>query len=461
MSTPPLKPWSAPTLVRHGGNGLNKFGAGPASAYLEHIDGVAVSTLIAEYGSPLFVLSENRLRETARRLRRAFQSRWPQVRLGWSYKTNYLDGVCALLHQEGFDAEVVSDFEYEKARRLGIPGHRILFNGPLKSRAALQRAVREQASLHLDHLDELYLLEDVLRELHVLAYPVAIRVNFSTAYSDHWSRFGFNVENGQALEAAQRIAESPWLRLEGLHNHLGTYITDTRAYVAQAQALSTLLHTLEEATGCRIRYLDIGGGFASRNTLQGVYLPAEQVVPSLEQYADAICNTLADCCHDRQARGLPLPELVVEAGRAVVDEAAWLLSSVVANKRLPDGRRGTVLDAGVNLLFTAFWYNHEVRLTAPQTGLPEDTILYGPLCMNIDVLRQSVRLPPLAPGAVLAFWPVGAYNNTQWLQFITYRPAVVMVRSQGGVDVLRRRECLDDLVSLEHLPADLRVEPSA
>lgn len=451
-----LKHWIAPTIVRHGGAGLNKFGGVRQSLYLDAIDGVPVSQLIERFGSPLFVMSEARLRETARRMRRAFTSRYPKVRFGWSYKTNYLNAVCGILHQEGFEAEVVSGFEYEKARTLGVPGNRIIFNGPLKTREDLQRAVSERAQIHIDHLDELYLLEAVVRDAGLRDFPVAIRLNFDTGYSEPWSRFGFNLETGQAMDAARRIANSPWLQLVGLHNHIGTYITDPRAYSAQVRIMAGFVTAVEAATGCTIRFLDTGGGFASRNSLQGVYLPPEQVVPSIEQYADAICNTLHECFRDREAQGKPLPELILESGRAVVDESAWLLSSVVANKRLADGRRGLVVDAGVNVLFTAFWYNHDVRLTKPAEGLPEETVIYGPMCMNIDVLRQSLKLPPLSPGEVLAFWPVGAYNNTQWMQFIAYRPAVVMVRENGSVDILRRREKLQDITDLESLPDGLQ-----
>jgi diaminopimelate decarboxylase len=75
--------------------------------------------------------------------------------------------------------------------------------------------------------------------------------------------------------------------------------------------------------------------------------------------------------------------------------------------------------------------------------------------MNIDVVRQSVRLPPLKTGDLLSFWPVGAYNNTQWMQFIQLRPAVVLVRQNGQVDVVRRAETLDDVENPEHLPSDL------
>lgn len=453
MKTKTKKPWTTPSISSHGG-GLNKFGAARHHQVTERIAGVPVDELADRFGSPLFVIEEQRLRDNARRLKRAFAHRWPKVIHAWSYKTNYLGAVCNALHQEGYIAEVVSAFEYEKARALGVPGKQIIFNGPHKPRAPLERAAREQARIHLDNLDELFLLEDVARELDQTV-AVAIRLNFDTGYTDSWSRFGFNLESGQALDAARRVAESRHLKLTGLHTHIGTFVTDTRAYAAAAHLLCAFMDTVERETDVVIEYLDLGGGFASKNALQGVYLPPEQIVPAPEQYAEALCDALMAGTREREARGRAQPTLILETGRAVVDDTESLIAGVVANKRLPDGRRGVVLDAGVNLLFTGFWYHHDVRPVRWPDGIPEETVLYGPLCMNIDVMRQSIQIPPLALGDKLVFHPAGAYNNTQWMQFIEYRPAVVMVMRDGTVEVVREKEDLAYVTAQERLPETL------
>ncbi len=453
------KKWIKPTLTPHilGGvhkSGLNKFGSGAVKTYQADIDGIAIDELVERFGSPLFVYSEQRLRDNVRRLLNAFQTRYPDVIYGWSYKTNYLGAICQVLHQEGAWAEVVSAFEYEKARSLGIPGEQIIFNGPHKQSDILERAVTEGARIHIDNLDEMYALEAIGASKETVI-PVTIRLNFDTGYNEPWSRFGFNIENGQALDAARRIGDSPYLKLRGLHSHIGTFVLDTRAYEAQVRIMCAFMDVVESETGCEIDSIDIGGGFASQNALQGIYLPPEQVVPEIEQYARAICDTLLDATRGRTARGKPQPTLILESGRAVIDDAGSLVSSVVATKHLPDGRRSAVLDAGVNLLFTGFWYNHRVKLAQETQGIPEETVLYGPLCMNIDVVRASVTLPPLRVGDRLVISPVGAYNNTQWLQFIEYRPNVVMIHDDT-VSVIRQAEDLQAVTAMERLPEHLR-----
>ncbi len=448
------KAWKKPTLTPHRLGALNKFGSTAATQYNEDFEGVAIAPLLKTYGSPLFILSEKRLRNNVRRLLRAFETRYSDVVYSWSYKTNYLGAVCNILHQEGAWAEVVSIFEYQKARSLGMPAEKILFNGPHKSRSTLELVVAEGARIHLDNLDELYLLDDVAQKADKLV-NVTMRLNFDTGFTDPWTRFGFNIESGQAMDAARLLAESKQLNLCGLHSHLGTFVLDPRAYTAQINIMCAFMEQIEAATGCEIDSIDIGGGFASLNTLHGTYLPPEQVVPTTDQYAEAICTALNYATKDRVAQGKNKPRLIMESGRGVVDDAEILVTSVIANKRLPDGRRSSVIDAGVNLLFTGFWYNHQVTPVQPLEGVAEDTVLYGPLCMNIDVMRASIMLPPLNVGDALVFSPVGAYNNTQWMQFIEYRPNVIMIDTEQQVHVIREAEDLAAVTAQERLPAHL------
>jgi diaminopimelate decarboxylase len=88
-------------------------------------------------------------------------------------------------------------------------------------------------------------------------------------------------------------------------------------------------------------------------------------------------------------------------------------------------------------------------------GRPEETVIYGPLCMNIDVMRNNIMLPPVNVGDALVFSPVGAYNNTQWMQFIEYRPNVVLIDEAGNVSVIRQAENLAVVTAQECLPAHL------
>lgn len=215
-----------------------------------------------------------------------------------------------------------------------------------------------------------------------------------------------------------------------------------------ARAVGRFALELEKDFGLRIDSIDLGGGFASRNTLHSQYLPGEEVTPSLGQYVERIATGLEEAYE-----GAELPRVVLETGRAMVDEAAVLISSVVGNKRLVDGRRAVILDAGVNLLPTAWWYRHDIQPAQDISGTAEPTVFFGPLCMNIDVIRDRIMFPPLRTGDRVVIGHVGAYNVTQWMQFITERPNVVLVGPGGKHEVMRKAEGLEELVAQEAMPA--------
>ncbi len=443
------KKYIRPVLIKQVAGVMNKFGNSCYRSFRDSIEGVPVETLVKKFGSPLFVISRKNLVNSFRRIHAAFATRYPNVKFAWPYKTNYLGAVCATLHKEGAIAEVVSGFEYKKARDLGVPGHSIILNGPYKPAELIRQAINDNCMINIDNFDELYLVETCARETG-RKVPVGIRINFETGMYTQWNKFGFNFENGQAREAANRIARSSSLTLKGLHTHIGTFILEPSTYVSVAEKLAYFMHDTESDYHFEIEYIDIGGGFPSRNRLKGVYLSPDVAVPGIDEYAEGICNALLRCLRPKE-----FPLLYIESGRAVVDESGFLISTVHARKQLADGTRCYLLDAGINVLPTSAWYNHTIQPDCQLTGIPEPCRLYGPLCMNIDVIAESVYLPPLPVGGRVVISPVGAYNMSQWMQFITYRPAVVMILENGSAECIRRAETLADITSTEIMPESI------
>ena len=428
----------------------SKFGMKPQVEPLTHIDENGVADLIREFGSPLFVISEKTIRETYKRARHAFTTRYPKVQFAWSYKTNYLDAVCRVFHSEGSWAEVVSGFEYDKALLNGVKGSQIIFNGPDKTDEDLAKAIENDSLIHIDHFDEMYAILSLAENLGKKP-KVAIRVNMDTGVYPMWDRFGFNYENGDAWDAVNRIMINEKMELVGLHAHIGTYMMTAGSYRIAAGKLADLAYGIEKKYGVNIKYIDIGGGFASQNTLKGAYYPGSDTTPSFAEYAEAISSAILNSNLDPRN----LPTLVLETGRALVDDAGYLLGTVIANKRLSSGNRATIVDVGVNLLFTSFWYEHEVYPAAPVSEHLEETTLYGPLCMNIDVLREAIAFPLLKKGDHFVVKRIGAYNMTQWMQFITLRPNVVMIDTQGKPHIIRKKEEMENIRGQEEIPAHL------
>jgi diaminopimelate decarboxylase len=436
-----------PTITRLTPGVPSKHGVGTVVAPMSAIEGVKVDDLIDKFGSPLYIFSEKTIRRSMEDLKRAFSIRYNNVQLAWSYKTNYLDSICRIFHQEGSWAEVVSGFEYDKALRNGVKGEKIIFNGPGKSLAELEKAVRNGSFIHIDNLDELFMLSDLCQRNKIVA-RVAIRVNMDIGIYPKWDRFGLNYENGEAWDAINRIMINPNLKLLGLHTHIGTYIMSVDAYRIAATKMADLAVCIAQKFDYHITYIDMGGGFASRNTLRGAYLSGEDTTPSFDEYAETITSAILNS----QIKPDKLPALILETGRALIDSAGYIAGTVLAIKRLSDSRRATIVDVGINFLFTALWYDHKIFPVTTHSGLVEETTIYGPLCMNIDVLRPSLMFPALKHGDRFIITKTGAYNTTQWLQFIRTRPNVVLIDRYRNVHLIRRAETLEDIVEHEVIP---------
>jgi len=443
--------YERPAIKKLETNMPNKFGLRTEYVAKTHVDGVAVKDLLKKHGSPLFVISEETIRKTYREAKKAFTTRYPKVQFAWSYKTNYINAVCRTFHQEGSWAEVVSGFEYDKAIGNGVDGSKIIFNGPDKTDQDLKKAIENSSLIHIDHLDELYSVIELSEKLG--SKPrVAIRVNMDTGIYPMWDRFGFNYENGQAWDALNKIMRNKNLELVGLHCHIGTFMLTAQAYGIAAFKMADLALGIKKKYKHDIKYIDMGGGFASKNTLKGSYLPGADTNPTFDDFAEAITSALINS--DFEPNNLPL--LILETGRALIDDAGYLLGTVISNKRSSVGKRTTIIDVGVNILFTSFWYEHKVTPAQPFTQYTEDTTLYGPLCMNIDVVRESANLPLMNKGDQFVIHSVGAYNMTQWMQFITLRPSVVMIDKNSKDHIIRERETLENITSREKVPEHLK-----
>ena len=448
-----LTPHAFGAVSKYSGIAINTRAPQVPTSVVERIEECPVPTLLRDFGSPLFVVSRASLAGEFHAFRDAFRARYPQTEVAYSYKTNYLTASRAELHGEGAWAEVVSGLEYEMARRLGVPGSHIVFNGPYKRDEDLRRAISDGAFINVDSFDELTALEEAAAALgRVPAIGLRLTVRATPV---PWEKFGFSVESGLAEEACRRAATSRRVRLAGLHIHLGTDLTDPAAYRTTIEAIAPLMQRYEKQHGVRWEQIDLGGGFPNRHRYargRGGMTP-EHVFPA---FADAALKPLTAALRRLRSR----PRLVLEPGRAVVEHPVFLLTTVVAAKRLAGGTKAAVLDAGVHLLPTAYYTALDIVPVESAPLSVEEVTLFGPLCMQVDCLAAGVRLPPLRRGTHLVVKNCGAYTDSQSMQFIHARPAVVMVTGRRA-ELVREAETVDDFVGRDRLPARPRALRSA
>jgi len=433
------KAYEAPTITRLPFVAFDKHMPHEISVEPDLDEDFDAAILMERFGSPLYVVSERRLRQDYRAFRDAFTDTGFDTRVAYSIKTNYLPAIGSILKDEGAWAEVVSGMEYELARALGYAPAQIIFNGPHKTRAELARALGEGALVNIDGFDELARVEEI-----AAALPAPVRIGLRVSFRHGamgWTKFGFDDETGDSHKALARIASNPRLRLELLHCHTGTFVLVEELYAKATERLIALAKRARQL-GLAPTMIDLGGGFPSSNTLRPEYdLPggSQRRGDFWFPYAEVIGRRLQKAGALFGGR----PTLVLEPGRAVVDACTQLLCTVVARKTVDGRQPAVVVDAGVNLAPTVCYYNHGLSRTAgpgrPQPGRRRTIDVYGPLCMQTDRLREQASLPPLAVGDILSISHVGAYCHSQSMQFIQTRPATVLL-GPDGPEVIRQRE---------------------
>ncbi|OQY37936.1 MAG: diaminopimelate decarboxylase, partial [Candidatus Cloacimonetes bacterium 4572_65] len=240
------KKYNPPRIIRNQAGAGNKIAFSKNAVHFQSkVEGIEVTELLENYGSPLFVFSESKMRESYRELDSIIKQFYPNSELSWSYKTNYLGAICSIFHQEGAKAEIVSIMEYDMAKHLGIAGEDIIFNGPGKRKEDLLRTIEDGVLIHIDHFNELITIEEVADELGITP-KVAIRVNMDTGIYPQWQRFGFNYDNGEAYRTVQRLLSTGKVELVGLHAHIGTFMLDANPYYISASKLLHLAQLIKD-----------------------------------------------------------------------------------------------------------------------------------------------------------------------------------------------------------------------
>lgn len=417
------------------------------------IGGLDSVELAGRFGTPLYVMDEERIRENYRRFYRAFADRWPSVMVCYAYKANSNLAACKILQSEGAGAEVSSINELKMARFVGVPGERMVFNGNNKTREELELAVAEGVLINVDSLQELEAVGLIANAVGRVA-RISFRVNPDIEAPTHphvatglrESKFGLDIASGQALEAYRKAMAMGHVEILGIHSHIGSQILDPSPFEEEATKLLELVAQLKEELGLELELVDFGGGLGIP------YKPGEQELPP-ERLAERIVGVV-----DRavKGRGLRKPMLVFEPGRYIVADAGVLLVRVGYCKSRPRMPDWVAVDAGINALIRPALYDAYHHIEVASRMKEEHTELVnvgGPLCEAGDVLGKERLLPKIESGDLMAIFDVGAYGLAMSSQHTAQpRPAMVLVK-EGKAEIVRERESYDDLTRLDRIPS--------
>lgn len=417
--------------------------------------GCDVVALANQYGTPLYVMDEGRIRLQMRSFKRAFDTTGLDYRVAYAGKAFLTLAMCKVVEDEGFMLNVASGGELYTALQAGFPAERIYFHGNNKSIYELEEAI--QAGIEMivvDNFNELTILQNVAHQ-HGKVVRVLLRITpgisahthvyIQTAQED--TKFGFDLASGQAAEAVKLVQESSDLELLGFHCHIGSQIFETKAFVVAVEKMATFIHYCREQFHLHTQVLNLGGGFGIR------YSRTDSPKP-ISEYADQI----ADAVKKAFPQG-NYPQIWVEPGRRIVGEAGITLYTVGTIKEIPGLRKYVVVDGGMtdNPCPTLYQTKYEAvvanRVDEPAT---ETVSVAGRCGESGDMLMWDVKLPVIQSGDLLAVYSTGAYHYSMANNYHRLpRPAVVFVY-EGKAELVVRRETYQDLVRFEQIPTRLQ-----
>lgn len=442
------------------------------------VDGADALELLREFGSPLYVFSEPRIRANVARLQTAAAAVDRPIKFCYASKANSNMAVLRAVLDAGIDLEVNSGGELFKALRAGFAPEQIIFNGTSKSDDEIDDAVR--AGIYAINVDSIYEIELVAASARRLGKRANITLRLVPEIGTR-SHIGlqtalltskFGITSSEVQEAFRRaLRESELLNVAGIHIHVGSQTPDVEPFAEAFRTMWEHLVTLHRETGHTLSHINLGGGIpvnylrdraqaddmpaAEREMLGADLAPADVLRAALRVARESARTAEAEHLLDRVT-------ILLEPGRSVIADAGLVLTTVRNIKRRPEtGDVWLLTDAGFNLLLsmTSYkWYYHLV--SAARADAPHDTPykVAGPLCDSGDVyfdiegggrLPDYRLLPPgVRPGEALALLNSGAYSLAQSFPYNGRPlPAAVITRGGGRVDLARRRDTYEDLLT--------------
>ncbi|HJR06491.1 MAG TPA: diaminopimelate decarboxylase [Pyrinomonadaceae bacterium] len=464
---PPAPAWTIPDYLEARGGHL-------------HINGADSLELVREYGSPLYVFSEPRIRANIARLKRAADAVERPVKFCYASKANSNMAVLAAVRDAGIDIEVNSGGELFKALRAGFRPDQIIFNGTSKTDGELDDAVSARIySINVDSVYEIELVEAAARRIGKranitlrLVPEIGTRSHIGLQTALLTSKFGMT--SSEVPDAFRRALAHPELiRVGGIHIHVGSQTPDVEPFADAFRTMWEHLVALHRETGHTLEHINLGGGIpvnylrdrtqadalpaAERDMLGASLEPAEVLAAALRVARESARATDAEHLLDRVT-------ILLEPGRSVIADAGLVLTTVRNIKRRPEtGDVWLLTDAGFNLLLsmtTYNWYYHLISASRADAAPDAEYKVAGPLCDSGDVyfdiegegrLPDYRRLPAdVRPGEVLALLNSGAYSLAQAFPYNGRTlPAAVMVRANGKIDLVRRRDTYEDLLACD------------
>ncbi|WP_066060828.1 diaminopimelate decarboxylase [Neobacillus soli] len=424
----------------YGTTGVNKNGN------LE-IGGVDAIELTQSFGTPLYVYDVALMRERAQGFKRAFEEQNIKAQVAYASKAFSTIAMIQLAEEEGLSLDVVSGGELYTAVAAGFPVERIHFHGNNKSRDELEMALDNRIGcIVVDNFFELELLNTICLEKKA-SVNILLRVTPGIEAHTHDyiltgqedSKFGFDLQNGQAEEALKMALHFEYLEVLGLHCHIGSQIFETTGFLLAAQKIVEKMDVWKKKLSFEAKVLNLGGGFGIRYTKEDEPRPPSQYVSEIIREVKILTEQFS----------LEMPEIWIEPGRSLVGDAGITLYQVGSSKEVPGVRKYLAVDGGMsdNIRPALYQAKYEAVLANKPLDKPNETVsIAGKCCESGDMLIWDLPLPEAGEKDILAVFCTGAYGYSMSNNYNRIpRPAVVFVEN-GKAALVVKRESYEDLI---------------
>jgi diaminopimelate decarboxylase len=411
------------------------------------IGGVDTIELAKQFGTPLYIYDVALIREKAKKFRETFQKLNVKAQVAYASKAFSSIAMIQLVEEEGLSLDVVSGGELYTAIKAGFPSERIHFHGNNKSLEELEMAVDYRIGcIVVDNFNELTMLEQLCnRRKEKMSVLIRVTPGIEAHTHDYIltgqedSKFGFDLNNGQADEAVSKVLKSASLKLLGIHCHIGSQIFETTGFILAVQKIFHKLKEWKEAYGFIPEVLNLGGGFGIRYTSEDDPIP-------VSRYVEEIIAEVKKCSEEIN---IPLPEIWIEPGRSLVGDAGTTIYSIGSRKDVPQIRSYVAVDGGMsdNIRPALYQAKYEAVLANRVLDKNEEIVsIAGKCCETGDMLIWDLPLPKVSSNDYLAVFCTGAYGYSMANNYNRIpRPAVVFVEN-GEAQLVIKRESYEDLV---------------
>ncbi|MDF2546704.1 MAG: lysA [Anaerosolibacter sp.] len=419
--------------------------------------GCDTTALAEKYGTPLYVMDEQRIRSKCKEIREVFLAKHENTRAVYASKAFLNMTMCKIIESEGIGLDVVSGGELFTAIQAGFPTADIIFHGNNKSYEELTLAVKyDVGRIVVDNVYELEMLQKIAKsnkKKTKILFRIAPGIEGSThkyiSTGQKDSKFGIPLAEEQLNHVVSFALKASHLELMGFHFHLGSQLFENGIYIAALEVLAKLMKDMKERYGFVSKELNVGGGFGI------FYVEGDQPKP-LEYFTDQIMDKVKELC---QEIGVLIPKVIIEPGRWMVAEAGVTLYTIGAIKDIPGVRTYVSVDGGLPdnprpALYSAK-YQGDIANKMNLEKVQKVTIA-GKCCETGDILIWDIMVPPVKSGDILAVYNTGAYNYSMASNYNRLpRPPVVLV-NEGSDHMIVRRETYEDLLHREEIPMYLQ-----